>query len=596
MVALAGILAVSTLGGSRELTERALTERQRLAQALADHLDYILKSNLVVLQDVALSARAGIAEADLKPLKAALRDAYLRSIFTEGVFLLDGTGALVWIEPQQFFRADEDFSSHPSVRAALQAGKPDVSNLTAQGRNRIYAAVPIRDWRGEVMGAIGGELDPENPRFRSLLHPIRMGETTYLDLVDGNGIVLTSTRPGRAFTKSDHGRFLADLIQRKKPVVGACHSCHVENGIPEREVMAFAPLTFAPWGVNIREAEREALAAALAIERRLWLVGSVTILVALLFAWGVARSVTKPLGVLTGAAQSIATGNLEEPIPPFGEDEIGRLARSFDQMRVTLKASLETIAQWNRDLEQRVQRRTRELEILYQELRKKEQARRELLKKVITAQEEERKRVARELHDETSQASAALLLSIETSGKSASEEARKQLQQMKAMADRVLNSVHRLIFDLRPSMLDDLGYLSALRSSAERNLEPMGLDLSFEVIGQERRLKPEIETTLFRIGQEAIANIARHAEAESVKITVEYGDTFVCLGIADDGKGFDPEEIDRSTDPARGLGLLGMKERAALLNGSLAVHSQPGKGTRVSVEIPVAGSDLAPDH
>lgn len=585
MVTLAAIIGVSALGGSRELSQRALAERQRLAEAVADHLDYILKSNLSMLQGVALNVRDDSASVESKSVRAALREAYLRSIFTEGVFLLDGTGKLVGMEPPQAGHTD-DFAALAPVHAALTAGRPEVSSLVSEGKNKIYAAVPVRDWRGEVVGAVGGELEVDAARFRSLLPPLRMGETTYLDLVDGNGIVLASTKPGRAFSESDHGRFLADAIQAKRSVVGACHSCHEKSVVPEREVMAFVPLKFAPWGVSIRQAEREALGAAFAMQRRLVAVGTVTILVALLFAWGVARSVTKPLGVLRRAAQRIQSGSLDDPIPPLGEDEIGELARSFDQMRMSLRESAEAVAQGQRDLERRVEERTRALNVLNRELQQKEQLRRELLKKVITAQEEERRRIARELHDETSQASAALLVFIETTATTVADPGRAALQRMKTITARILDGVHRLIFDLRPSALDDLGHPSALRSSAESHLEHLGIDLTFEVLGNERRLKPEIETTLFRIGQEAIANICRHAEAESVNITIEFGDAAVALHIEDDGNGFDLEECSRCSEGGRGLGLLGMKERAALVGGELTIHSAPGRGTRISVTVP----------
>jgi signal transduction histidine kinase len=594
MLALAAILGASMLGASRELSQQALHDRLRLAQAVADHVDYVVKSSLVVLQDVALRARTDLGAADLKPLKAALQEAYLHSIFTDGVCVLDRGGELVWMEPQQAAHPQTSFSTLAPVRSALETGKPEVSGLVGHERKRIYAAVPIRNWGGELMGVVVGELDPQSSRFRSLLAVGGMDGATSVDLVDGRGIILISNHADRAFTQSDHGRVLADAIRAKRPVLGACHGCHEENGLSERrpEVLAFVPLTFAPWGVSIRESERKAFAAASALRQRLVVVGSITILVALLFAWGTARSVTKPLGVLRVAAQRIAAGNLDAPTPPLGDDEIGDLAHSFDQMRTALKTSAETIAQWNRDLEERVQTRTREIEALYRELKRKEEMRGELLKKVIAAQEEERRRIARELHDETSQASAALLLAIETSAKSASEETQRRLASMKAMAGRILDSIHRLIFDLRPSMLDDLGLPSALRSAAERRLEPLGMDLSFEVLGAERRLKPEIETALFRIGQEAISNIRKHADAESVKIQVEFGDRFVRLQVEDDGQGFNPDEVDRAADAARGLGLLGMKERAALLDGSLTVHSEPGKGTQVTVTIPATQNPL----
>jgi signal transduction histidine kinase len=589
MLGLAAILLFSNLWQSRELSSRAMSERLRLAQALASHLDYILKYNLTALQDVALGARQDLNGVDMESLKVALRKAHLGSIFTQGVFLTGRSGELIWIEPQNPSRVNEDFSSILAVRQTLEIGKPAVSDLVSDTGKRIYAAVPVRDWHGDLVGVVGGEMDPESPRFSTFLHTQQLGGSTYIEIVDSLGIVLASTKPGRAYVESDHGSFLASLIQDKRSVVGTCHGCHEGEGLAgrERELIAFAPLTFAHWGVSIRQTEREALAPAFTIRQRFWFVASLAILLGLVFAWGVARSVAKPLGILTQAAQRITQGDLNEPIPPLGEDEMGRLSRSLDQMRITLRDSLSTIAEGKEDLERKVQERTRELEILYHELQIKEGVRGELLKKVITAQEEERKRIARELHDETSQALSALLLSIETGFRAAPEHVKKPLDQVKAMANRILDDVHRLIFDLRPSILDDLGLAAAVRWSGESRLESMGVDLSFEVIGSERRLTPEIETTLFRIAQEAISNIVRHAEAEAVLIKIEFGDEVIRLLIEDDGKGFDAGEAVGSVQGTRGIGLLGLNERAALLDGTVRIHSEPGKGTRVHVEVPL---------
>jgi len=586
MVALAGILLVTNQWGSEELTRRLLNERRHLVEAVADNLDYVLKSNMMLLEEVALRARFGLQKGGEKALNTALRDAYLQSIFSEGVVLVDRGGNIIDIEPQRDLPNKGKSFSLPPVRELLEQGKPVISNLVVDGRRRIYALVPIRDSSNELIGAVGGELDPQSPRFRSLLRPIRLGETTYLDLVDGRGVVLASTQPARAFINSDHGRFLAGLIREKKAVVGACHTCHDQNGFPEtreREVIAFAPLKSAPWGVSIRQAEREALAPSFSMERRFLYFGTSTILVALLFAGGVARSVTRPLKMLTEAAKRITGGDLDHQMPTLGEDELGILAQSLDRMQRTLKTSLAAIAEGKRELEAKVQERTRELEGLYRELQKKEELRGELLRKVIAVQEEERKRIARELHDETSQDLATLLLSIETTVDSAPEELKKKFIQMKALTDRTLDSIHRLILDLRPSVLDDLGLTSAIRWVAESRLEPLGIDLTFAVKGQERRLKPEIETTLFRIGQEAISNIARHAEANSVSIAIEFTERRIGLEVEDNGQGFNFSE-----SPNGSFGLLGMKERAALLDGTFAIDSRPGNGTRLAVTIPLA--------
>ena len=587
MVALAAILLTASMWGTREVSERALNERLYLAKALANNMDQVLRSNLVFLQEASLSLRSHLENKDFKAVQEILRETYFRSLFTEGVFLLDEHGGLIWAEPDKAASTLDDLSSLPAIQSALRAGRPEISNLLADRQQRVIATIPFSDWRGNVVGVIGGELDPQNSRFSSLIHSVRLGETAYLDVVDGQGTVLASTKTERMFTDSDHGRFLVGLIQKKKAIVGSCHGCHERGGFSdrEREVIAFAPLATAPWGLSIRQAESEALAPVLGVERNFLVAGSLTILVALLFAWGVARSVTMPLKILAHAAARITQGDLETPIRSLGEDEIGSLARSLDHMRTTLKASVDAIAEGKRKLEERVRERTQELQTLYQELEKKEGARGDLLKKLILAQEEERKRIARELHDETSQDLATFLLSAESAASGASGALKEGFLRMKAIANRALDSIHRLIYDLRPSVLDDLGLSSALRWVAENRIESMGIDLSFNILGVERRLEPEAEITLFRIGQEAISNIVRHAEANAVTITLEYVADLIRLEVEDNGRGFQPERFLAAGE--KSLGLLGMRERASLIGGQLKVVSTPESGTIVTVEIPV---------
>jgi len=579
MVALAAILLAAGMWGTQEVSERALNERQHLAQALAGNIDYVLKANLISLQEASLTIRGRLENNDLQGVKKILQETYLRSLFTESVFLVDAQGKTVWLEPYQTEKIRESLFSLQPVQAALKGGRPEVSNLIFEPAKRIYATVPVRDWHGKLVGVVGGELDPQNPRFSSLVNSIRLGQGIYVDVVDGGGRVLASTKAERMFMDSDHGRFLAGLIKQKKSVVGSCHGCHETVGPSDREteVIAFAPLTNAPWGLTVRQPENEALSLVAGVKRKLLTAGFLTIMVALLFAWGMARSLTRPLRILTQAARRIAEGNLDEPIKPLGDDEI---------MRMTLNTSMEAIAEGKRELERKVQERTQELRSLNQELQKEKESRGELLRKLILAQEEERKRIARELHDETSQDLATFLLSIETSSSAASGEIKDGFLRMKIMANRALDSIHRLIYDLRPSVLDDLGLSSAIRWIAENRLEAMGIDVSIDIVGAERRVKPEVEICLFRIGQEAISNIVRHAEANAVKITLRFGSGSILLEVEDNGRGFDLNSVLTSAD--KSLGLLGMKERASLLDGNLSVISTPQTGTRVTVEIPVA--------
>jgi PAS domain S-box-containing protein len=228
---------------------------------------------------------------------------------------------------------------------------------------------------------------------------------------------------------------------------------------------------------------------------------------------------------------------------------------------------------------------------LYQELRSKEQMRAELLRKIISAQEDERRRVARELHDVTSQALATLAVRLEAlaamRGASVQEMASK-IEETRALLATTSDEVRRLIYALRPTVLDDLGLPAALRSCAANSLGAAGIEVHAEIVGEERRLTPQVEIAIFRIAQEAMTNIVRHARADSTYISLEFKEKSVALQIEDDGIGFDLSEESSSTDLSRrGAGLLGMKERAELLGGTLRIITRPSRGTRVEVEIQV---------
>ena len=227
---------------------------------------------------------------------------------------------------------------------------------------------------------------------------------------------------------------------------------------------------------------------------------------------------------------------------------------------------------------------------LYQELQEKDRIRAEILRQVITAQEDERRRVARELHDVTSQALTTLAVRLEAAMATplaAGDRLESRLRDLRPLLDQTSKEVHRLIYDLRPSLLDDLGLAAAVRSCAHNALDGAGIEVHVEVVGRERRLASATEIAIFRIMQEAITNVARHARAESVYISLEFREAAVCLQIEDDGEGFDVAKVLEEADVSSCFGLLGMKERAELLGGGLEVATGVGEGTRVTVEIPI---------
>ena len=208
---------------------------------------------------------------------------------------------------------------------------------------------------------------------------------------------------------------------------------------------------------------------------------------------------------------------------------------------------------------------------------------RDALRRAVQAQEAERKRLARELHDETGQALTSILLGLAAveSSKTA-EEAHAAAADLRGLVVETLQSVRRLAVELRPSALDDFGLEPALRRLGETVREGGTLDVQVETRLGAVRLPADVETALYRIVQEALTNAVKHAGANHVSVVVTRKATGVQVMIEDDGSGFDPAA--RSTG---GLGLLGMRERVELLDGTLAIDTSPGAGTTLIVELPL---------
>jgi PAS domain S-box-containing protein len=211
------------------------------------------------------------------------------------------------------------------------------------------------------------------------------------------------------------------------------------------------------------------------------------------------------------------------------------------------------------------------------------------LQEITKAQEEERKRIARELHDDTAQLLGSLSRQLDNFVRNKHGLAPNEvlfIKDLQAQLNRGVQSVHRFVQDLRPSLLDDLGLIPALRSLVKDLQEYEGIDTSLKVVGGERRFPLEFESLLFRIVQEALNNIRRHAQASEAKVVIDFTEDKVKVTISDNGRGF---ELSGGVDdlPRSGkLGLAGMQERARLLGGTLEVKSTPAKGTTLIVEVP----------
>jgi PAS domain S-box-containing protein len=216
---------------------------------------------------------------------------------------------------------------------------------------------------------------------------------------------------------------------------------------------------------------------------------------------------------------------------------------------------------------------------------------RELTRRLVAAQEEERKRIAQELHDELGQALTAISLDLGSIEKALPPEAppeiRERLIDARSLADEVDERISELALDLRPSLLDDLGLLPTLQWYLNRYSQRTGIEVSMDFRGLENRLPNEVETTLYRVIQEALTNIARHAQAGTVRLSLERSAAAVIASIQDDGQGFDIEEAQSSVASPGGVGLLGIKDRVSTLGGRVEFHSKPGQGTRIDTVIPL---------
>jgi signal transduction histidine kinase len=267
---------------------------------------------------------------------------------------------------------------------------------------------------------------------------------------------------------------------------------------------------------------------------------------------GAHASLYVPLVVRDAAMGVIAAHDRQGPDPRFTDDDV-RIAEIF--------AGRAAVAV---ELSQRVAR--------------------DALQRVVTAQELERRRLARELHDETGQALTSILLSLRTVEEAEDEqELRAAVGEVRELVRSTLQDVRQLAVELRPKVLDDFGLVAALERLTQSFGEQTGISVHFQQNWPTSdRLPAEIETALYRIVQESLTNIVKHARATSVSVVLTRKDDSVSVVVEDDGVGFEPHRARED-----GIGLVGMRERVALLGGRLAIESRPGAGTTFVAEVPL---------
>ena len=397
-------------------------------------------------------------------------------------------------------------------------------------------------------------------------------DTYNLEIIDTEGVTVLSLGAGsRAGEPTSHLRSIEDML-----AAGAAGAL-IDDSAAQRHVMAGVPIEGSPLFLVLEQPVDVALALPNQLRERLFVLIGVGFLGALAVAWVTTRRVVKPTEELTVAASRMAQGDLTQPINVAAYDEVASLAETLELMRQRLLHAQGQLVEVNKDLELRIQERTARLGYV--------------LRKTISAQEDERHALARELHDETAQTLAALTIALDRARLEVPVEpdhGLARIDEAKTIAARALIDTRRLIMGLRPAILDDLGLGPAISAYAETVMLERDQPTEVTVVVPPERLPRHLEVALFRIAQEGLNNIAKHAGASMATVTCELIDDDVELVVADDGVGFDVEvalvEAARSGD----IGLAGMQERVALLGGSMTITSEPGSGSEIRMRAPTS--------
>jgi len=336
---------------------------------------------------------------------------------------------------------------------------------------------------------------------------------------------------------------------------GESGTAYVQVGNDEH-VVAYSSIAPTGWALVVEEHWAAVTSPMLQVTQAAPLVLVPALLLTLLALWFGARQIVQPLQALESKAADLAWGRyeaIEQPVD--GIMEIRRLQAELIHMAHKVKAAQESL--------------------------------RDYIGAITAGQEEERRRLARELHDDTLQSLIALNQRIQLAQLAlADSPAAGSLSEIQILTEQTIAELRRFTRALRPIYLEDLGLVAALEMLTREVGQSDHLRVEFQRIGSERRLTPEVELALYRMAQEALSNVARHAQASHVSLTIAFASQAVTMTIADDGHGFQVPASPAEFAPQGHFGLLGLHERADLIGARLDIQSTPGHGARVLVQLP----------
>ena len=476
------------------------------------------------------------------------------AIFNAGVALTDANGIVRTATPNRAFPIGLDVSAqsyYQNTRDRLRPAYSSVLTTTQTTERIVVIAVPILDDTSQFAGTL---LGAAHLGASSLINRVK-------NLIVGND--------GHAYLVGPHGRVIhhwdattigddySHVTSVKRAIAGMSGGLLRLTSTNERVVEGYAPIPVVGWGLIVQESWDMAVAPVQAYSFIVGIVALCAVALAILVSWQAIRRTVLPIHQVAEQIQSLANGELIEPIQDSGIAEIDALEQSFNQMAKQIVAYRNGLRRY--------------------------------IDAITHSQEEERRRIARELHDETVQNLMVISRRLELYQASEENPARlAQLSELQAMMRESVHGVRHISRDLRPLILEDLGLIPALRSLISGARDGPGAipQAGFKVAGKPDKLGSEQELALYRITQEALTNVRKHAHATSVRVTLEFETNGVKLEVVDDGGGFQLPASPAEWAELGSFGLIGIQERVRAIGGSLLIDSAPEHGTRLQVTVP----------
>lgn len=513
---------------------------ERATRAAASAISEQLKHRAVAARSLALRA------ADLGVPEHALTDA---------LYLLpDFDGGIAIFEDSRLMATSNDKPTWEQTIVLEQLAEPAEPNTA-----RFSDPFPDPNSGQEMILVLS--TTPDGISAAGAFSPASVAEKALNEVVvrDDQAAALLTDSNGRLLFQVGYGHVpgvnLGEYAGVRDALRGESGTLYVTDG-DEEQVVAFSPIEPLNWTLIIKEPWRTVADPLLrATEWAPLLLAPVLIIVLAGLIFGL-RQIVQPLQMLERKAVDLGWGNydaIEEPVG--GINEIQRLQTELIHMAQKVKLAQESL--------------------------------RGYLGAVTAGQEEERRRLARDLHDDTIQALIALNQRIQLAQLSAQDEpTADQLMEMQDMTEQTIADLRRLTRDLRPIYLEDLGLVTALDMLARDTSQAHQIPVNFHVAGREHRLSPDVELAFYRIAQEGLSNIARHAQAGNADLLLRFDPDFTTLAIRDDGIGFEVPESPAEMTSSGHFGLLGIQERAEIMSAQLLIESQPAKGTRLTISLP----------